>query len=173
MSSSVTFADATLHSQRATETASSLSSAASSSLANAQAKLHAVSDNLIAELGKLQSQAANLSDSLQTSTSNTLKDPTAQLPPQIQQRYVELTSALQAQASAASATYADLSNNLALTVAELRGIMADNASIREKAMRITHEVQPLLEVLNRNAQHVMSGQMGSPHPVNGTNGHAC
>jgi len=162
--------------QRATETAQSLTTAASSSLANAQVKLHAVSDNMIAELGKLQTQAANLSASLQASASNTFKDPASQLPPQLQQRYAELTSVLQAQASSASATYEDLSNNLAATVSELRGIMADNASIHDKATRVTHEVtarvQPLLEVLSRNAQQAMGGRTESPPTVNGTNGHA-
>ncbi|KAJ3778629.1 lipid droplet-associated perilipin protein [Lentinula raphanica] len=165
--------------QRATETARSLGATASSSLSNAQAKLHAVSDNMIAELGKLQAQASALSASLQASASQTLKDPAAQLPPQIQQRYAELTSALHAQASTASATYADLSNNLASTVTELRGIMAaENVSMQEKATRVTHEVsarvQPLLEVLNRTVQQAMGRTAApemSPPTMNGVNGH--
>ncbi|KAJ3741950.1 hypothetical protein DFH05DRAFT_1527646 [Lentinula detonsa] len=61
--------------QSATETARSLSATASSSLSNAQAKLHTVSENMIAELGKLQAQAASLSASLQATASKTLKDP--------------------------------------------------------------------------------------------------
>ncbi|KAH7877835.1 uncharacterized protein C8R40DRAFT_1224025 [Lentinula edodes] len=164
--------------QRATETARSLSTTASSSLSNVQAKLHAVSENMIAELGKLQSQATSLSASLQASASKTLKDPTAQLPPQVQQRYAELSSVLQAQASSASATYAELSNHLASTVSELRSIMtAENVSIQEKATKVTHEVsvrvQPLLEVLSRNAQQAI-GARGEPQSptVNGVNGHA-
>ncbi|KAJ3881468.1 lipid droplet-associated perilipin protein [Lentinula edodes] len=164
--------------QRATETARSLSTTASSSLSNVQAKLHAVSENMIAELGKLQSQATSLSASLQASASKTLKDPTAQLPPQVQQRYAELSSVLQAQASSASATYAELSNHLASTVSELRSIMtAENVSIQEKATKVTHEVsvrvQPLLEVLSRNAQQAIGARGESQSPtVNGVNGHA-
>ncbi|KAH7868094.1 uncharacterized protein C8R40DRAFT_1136180 [Lentinula edodes] len=148
--------------QRATETARSLSNTASSSLSNVQAKLQAVSENMIAELGKFQSQAASLSASLQASASKTIKDPTAQLPPQVQQRYAELSSVLQAQASSASATYAKLSNHLAST---------------EKATKVTHEVsvrvQPLLEVLSRNAQQAIGARGESQSPtVNGVNGHA-
>ncbi|KAJ3921428.1 hypothetical protein F5877DRAFT_35954 [Lentinula edodes] len=149
--------------QRATETARSLSTTASSSLSNVQAKLHAVSENMIAELGKLQSQATSLSASLQASASKTLKDPTAQLPPQVQQRYAELSS---------------LSNHLASTVSELRSIMtAENVSIQEKATKVTHEVsvrvQPLLEVLSRNAQQAIGARGESQSPtVNGVNGHA-
>ncbi|KAJ4488345.1 hypothetical protein J3R30DRAFT_3435248 [Lentinula aciculospora] len=163
--------------QRATETARSLSTTASSSLSNAQAKLHAVSDNMIAELGNLQSQAASLSASLQASASKTLKDPTAQLPPQIQQKYTELVSVLQTQASSASDTYADLSNNLASTVSELRGIMAaENVSMQDKAARITHKVsakvQPLLEVLSRNVQQAMGGRSRPPSSGETVNGHA-
>ncbi|KAJ3865948.1 hypothetical protein EV359DRAFT_37729 [Lentinula novae-zelandiae] len=164
--------------QRATETARSLSNTASSSLSNVQAKLHAVSENMIAELGKLQSQATSLSASLQASASKTIKDPTAQLPPQVQQRYAELSSVLQAQASSASATYAELSNHLASTVSELRSIMAaENVSIQEKATKVTHEVsvrvQPLLEVLSRNAQQAIGARGESQSPtVNGVNGHA-
>ncbi|KAJ4480380.1 hypothetical protein C8J55DRAFT_512594 [Lentinula edodes] len=164
--------------QRATETARSLSNTASSSLSNVQAKLHAVSENMIAELGKLQSQATSLSASLQASASKTIKNPTAQLPPQVQQRYAELSSVLQAQASSASATYAELSNHLASTVSELRSIMtAENVSIQEKATKVTHEVsvrvQPLLEVLSRNAQQAIGARGESQSPtVNGVNGHA-
>ncbi|KAJ3983925.1 lipid droplet-associated perilipin protein [Lentinula detonsa] len=166
--------------QSATETARSLSATASSSLSNAQAKLHTVSENMIAELGKLQAQAASLSASLQATASKTLKDPTAQFPPQIQQRYIEVTSVLHAQASAASATYADLSNNLASTVSELRSIMAaENVSMNEKATRVTHEVsvkvQPLLEVLSRTVQQALGGLSASQTSMpttNGANGHA-
>ncbi|KAJ3910959.1 hypothetical protein F5877DRAFT_73537 [Lentinula edodes] len=156
--------------QRATETARSLSNTASSSLSNVQAKLQAVSENMIAELGKFQSQAASLSASLQASASKTIKDPTAQLPPQVQQRYAELSSVLQAQASSASATYA----KFVLATERYDSVECVD---KEKATKVTHEVsvrvQPLLEVLSRNAQQAIGARGESQSPtVNGVNGHA-
>ncbi|KAF9070391.1 hypothetical protein BDP27DRAFT_1420081 [Rhodocollybia butyracea] len=162
----------------ATETARSLSNTASSSIVHAQARMTAVSDNMIAELGNLQVQASALSDSLRKSASEALKDPTAQLPPQIQQKYVDLVSLIQAQTSTASATCSDFSSRISTTVYQLREIMAtENVSIQEKATMMAQEVsatvQPLLHALGKNVQAMTGGSNESrPTQTRDGNEHA-
>ncbi|KAF5391812.1 hypothetical protein D9757_001699 [Collybiopsis confluens] len=158
--------------KRTTESARSFTTAASSSLVNAQSKLSSMADNIIFELNKLQVQVISLSDSFHASASSTLKDSAGHLPPQIQQKYHELASVLRAQASSASHTYEEFSLNLASTASDLRDIMAsENMSMQEKATKMTQEVSvkvhPLLEALSRNVQQTLNGKNEPGSKVNG------
>ncbi|KAF8888610.1 hypothetical protein BD779DRAFT_1523936 [Infundibulicybe gibba] len=102
--------------QRATETAHSISTLASSSLHSAQCKIHALSDNMLVELQKLQTSTAQMSSSFQSTTSHTYAD--------LSQKYVEL------------------SESLATAIVELRTIVTTKEmSVQEKVEKVGAEVK--------------------------------
>ncbi|EAU84786.1 hypothetical protein CC1G_00305 [Coprinopsis cinerea okayama7 len=80
--------------QRATESAQSINSLASSSFANAQTRVQALSESMLSELQKLQSQTASLAASIQTTINTSKSQIQNNLAPQIQQTYSEISSAL-------------------------------------------------------------------------------
>ncbi|KAF9477880.1 lipid droplet-associated perilipin protein [Pholiota conissans] len=153
--------------QKASETAHSISAVASSSLANAQTRIHTLSDTMLAELQKLQTSTTELSASLQNTLSNSATQFQSQVP-QIQQSYADLTAAISA------------------TVNELSTIITTkDLPVQEKVTRVSKEVQdrvhPLLEAVKKGVSEVLSRvkpteeTKESDKPMvngNGTNGHA-
>ncbi|KAF9269560.1 lipid droplet-associated perilipin protein [Marasmius fiardii PR-910] len=114
---------------RSVETAQAVVSAANSSVALAQAHVHALSDNMIAQVQKLQCQLQELSGTLQSSAVAAYHNSSQQIP--------ELQKSLR-----------DLSS-------ELHNIMiAKDETIQEKASRAGNQVKervaPLLETMKRN-----------------------
>jgi len=109
--------------QRATETAQTITSLASSSIANAQTRIHSLSDKMLVELQKLQSSTAAF--------------PSQLLPPHLQSSLQE--------------SFSDLSASLGATISDLRAIAASDAPLGDKAVKVGHEVRekvsPLLESL--------------------------
>lgn len=157
--------------QKATETSHSISVLASSSITNAQTRIHALSDNMLAELQKLQASSTALAASLQNSATSTLHNSTTQLqtqiPPQVQEIYKEF------------------SQRLTTTITDLRTIVsAKDLPLPEKVGRVGAEVReqvtPLLENLKATVSELIArgraavpGSPSSPPPtVNGINGHA-
>lgn len=157
--------------QKATETSHSISVLASSSITNAQTRIHALSDNMLTELQKLQASSTGLAASLQNSATSTLHNSTTQLqtqiPPQVQEIYNEF------------------SQRLTTTITDLRTIVSDkDLPLPEKVGRVGAEVReqvtPLLENLKATVAEliargraVVPGSPSSPPPtVNGINGHA-
>ncbi|KIY53306.1 hypothetical protein FISHEDRAFT_33601 [Fistulina hepatica ATCC 64428] len=138
--------------QRATETAQSLSAAASSSVTAVQARIHALSEIMVQQLQHLQESTAALAASLQ-----------AQIPPQVEQ------------------TYAELATGLSTTVTDLRNIMLEkDVPLQEKATKVRQEVgervTPLLENVRKGLTDVLTHRQASPdaappdgraQPVNG------
>jgi hypothetical protein len=142
-------------SQRATETAQSITQLASSSITTASTRIHSLSDTMLVELQKLQASTSSISASLQSQAS--------QIPPQVQQRYTEL------------------SNSLSSAVTDFRAIITTkDLPLQDKVGRVGHEVQervaPLLEsftkgiseLLARGKQDVTAAVPPSPQP-NGVN----
>ncbi|KAI5895701.1 uncharacterized protein SCHCODRAFT_02620155 [Schizophyllum commune H4-8] len=141
--------------QKATETAQSLSAAASSSVTSVQTRVHGLSDTLAQQLQKLQETTAALSASLH--------DSTAQIQPHLRQ------------------TYADLSANLTATAAELREtITAKDVPLQEKARKVGEQVRervtPLLENVKKGITEVVTRTQQktaeTAAAVNSTNGSA-
>jgi len=144
--------------QKASDTAQSIRAATSSTLASAHSRVAGLSDNMLAELVKLQKSVVSFKDSLQNSASSQIQ---MQMP-QIHQSYADLSAALSSAAS------------------ELRGIITNQElPLQEKLGRVGTEVceriQPLLEsmksgvskVLARSESHVDSPGNG----VKGRGGH--
>ncbi|KAH9478236.1 hypothetical protein JR316_0008689 [Psilocybe cubensis] len=129
--------------QKASETAASISTVASSSLASAQNRIHTLSDTMLAELQKLQASTNSLTTSLQASLQNSASQLQSQLPSQIQQ------------------SYADLSAALTSTVNELTTIITTkDLPLQEKVARVGKEVQervhPLLETVKKGVSEVLA-----------------
>ncbi|RDB27997.1 hypothetical protein Hypma_002095, partial [Hypsizygus marmoreus] len=126
--------------QRATETAQSISQLASSSITSAQTRIHQLSDNMLAELHKLQSSTAALSSSVINNSTSRVQ---AQIPPQIQK------------------TYAEVSQDLSSAVSELRNIITTkDITLQEKVHRVGSEVQehvgPLLESIKKGVSELLA-----------------
>ncbi|TFK44975.1 hypothetical protein BDQ12DRAFT_642067 [Crucibulum laeve] len=124
--------------QRATETAHTITTLATSSLNTAQSRINTLSDNMLAELQKLQASTAALQSSLHSSSQIQ-----SQIPPQIQQTYAELSAALTA------------------TVNDLKAIMTQkDLPLQEKVGRVGHEVKervtPLLEGVRKGVSEVLT-----------------
>jgi len=128
--------------QKASETAQSITAAASSSLASAQSRVTTLSDNMLVELDKLQKSAASLTASLQTTFQNSASQIQSQIP-QIQQSYTDLSAALSSTAN------------------ELTSIMTKkDIPLQEKVSRVGKEVreriQPLLEAVKKGVSDVLA-----------------
>ncbi|KAF5379015.1 hypothetical protein D9615_006050 [Tricholomella constricta] len=129
--------------QRATETAQSITTLASSSITSAQTRIHNLSDNMLVELQKLQTSTASFSASIQSSVHNSTTQIQNQIPPQIQQTYTEVT------------------NNLSAAVTELRNIITTkDIALQEKVSRVGHEVHdrvsPLLETIRKGVSELLA-----------------
>ncbi|KAF8957329.1 lipid droplet-associated perilipin protein [Flammula alnicola] len=128
--------------QKASETAHSISAIATSSLNTAQTRIHTLSDNMLAELQKLQASTTALSSSLQSSLHNSATQIQSQIP-QIQQSYADLTAAISS------------------TVNELSAIVTTkDLPLQEKVTRVSKEVQdrvhPLLETVKKGVADVLA-----------------
>lgn len=129
-----------VHSQRASETAHSIAELASNSMSTAQQRIHALSDNMLAELQRLQSSTSQFANSIQSSASNTLHN---NIPPQLQQTYAELTS------------------NLSNVISELRNtIMEKDLPVQEKVGKMSSQVKdsvaPLLDAVRRRVEALLA-----------------
>ncbi|KAK0203497.1 hypothetical protein DFS33DRAFT_1260962 [Desarmillaria ectypa] len=156
--------------QKATETSHSISVLASSSITNAQTRIHTLSDNMLAELQKLQASSTALAASLQNSATSTLHNSTTQLQTQIPPHVQEL--------------YNGFSQRLTTTITDLRTIVsAKDMPLPEKVGRVGAEVReqvsPLLDNLKATVTELLArgraavpGSPSSPPTVNGINGHA-
>ncbi|KAK7463005.1 hypothetical protein VKT23_007587 [Stygiomarasmius scandens] len=139
--------------QRASETAQSITAVTTSSISSAQARIHTLSDNMLHELKNLQSQVVDISSSLQTSAS--------QIPPQLQQKYAELSGHL-------SATASDLH----------KIITTKDLPLQEKVTRVGTQVResvnPLLDSLKQNLSDLLARGKSTTEQtaskVNGVNG---
>ncbi|KAF4618483.1 hypothetical protein D9613_009746 [Agrocybe pediades] len=128
--------------QKASETASSISGIASSSLATARTRIHSLSDNMLAELQKLQASTSSLTASLQTS-------------------FHSSTSQMQSQIPQIHQSYADLSAALTSTVNDLAAILTTkDLPLQEKVAKVSKEVQervhPLLETVKKGVSEVLA-----------------
>lgn len=134
-------------SNRASETAHTISQLASSSITNAQKRIHELSVIMLQELQKLQASTASLSASLQSTASSTLHGSTSQIqariPPQIQQ------------------AYNDVSSHLTAAVSELSSIITTkDLPLQEKVSRVGIEVRdqisPLLETIRKSLSDILA-----------------
>jgi dGTP triphosphohydrolase len=139
--------------QKASETASSISAVAASSLSSAQIRIHTLSDNMLTELQKLQNSTASLTSSLHATVHNSAAQIQSQVP-QIQQSYADLTAALSS------------------TVSELKTIITTkDLPLQDKVTRVGKEVQdritPLLEAVKKGVSEVLSRTKTEAAKVNG------
>lgn len=134
-------------SNRASETAHTISQLASSSITNAHKRFNELADTMLHELQKLQASTASLSASLQSTASCTLHDSTSQIqariPPQIQQ------------------AYNDVSSHLTTAVSELSSIITTkDLPLPEKVSRVGKEVReqisPLLETIRKRLSDILA-----------------
>jgi len=127
----------------ATETAQSITTLASSSLANAQQRVHALADTMLQDLQNLQRSTANLSASLAAS--------------------VQSASANQ------QAAFNDLSNSFSCAVTDFREILAEPIPVNEKVTRVVTKVKkqvgPLLDEAARRAGEVIDAVRGRAESV--------
>lgn len=154
-----------IFSQRASETAHSISTVAASSLVNAQTRIHTLSDNMLVELQKLHTSSTEFSASLQNTLHSSAAHIQSQIP-QIQQSYTDLTAAISA------------------TVSELSAIITTkDLPVQDKVTRVSKEVQdrvqPLLESVKKGVSEVLARSRAAEakvvETVNGAangNGHA-
>jgi DNA anti-recombination protein RmuC len=155
--SNVRYAETCYPSQKASETAQSITAATSSSLASAQSRVASLSDNMVVELDKLQKSAASLAASLQTSWQSSASQIQSQIP-QIHQ------------------SYADLSAALSSTANELTSIITNqDLAFQEKVGRFGREVrervQPLLESVKKGISEVLARSEPQVDVPNGNGGH--
>jgi len=132
---------------QASDTAHAITQLASTSITNAQKRIHELSDTMLQELQKLQASTASLSASLQSTASSTLHESTSQIqsriPPQIQQAYT------------------DVSTRLTAAVSELSSIISTkDLPLQEKVTRVGKEVReqisPLLETVRRGLSDILA-----------------
>ena len=119
---------------------------ATCSVASAQARIHNLSDNMIAELQKLQMSSKELSVSLSET---------------IQNRAQNLAM------PSLHETYAGFADNLTSAIHELRCIVADDAPWADKVARIRNEVKervtPMLEAIRTRGTEVLArGKEAAP-----------
>ncbi|TFK28740.1 hypothetical protein FA15DRAFT_664777 [Coprinopsis marcescibilis] len=128
--------------QRATETAQSINSLATESVSSAQARVHALSESMLGELQKLQTQTSTLAASIQNTINSSKSQIQTQLGPQIQQTYSEISSAL---------THA---------ITDLSDILKKDVPIQEKVGLVRDEVRervgPFLETVKKGVTDVLS-----------------
>ncbi|KAJ2931749.1 hypothetical protein H1R20_g5374, partial [Candolleomyces eurysporus] len=138
--------------QRASETAQSINALASSSFTSAQSRVHNLSENMVAELQKLQAQTQSLSSSIQSSIEASKSQIQTQLGPQIQQ------------------TYAEISTVLSHTIADFNEILKKkDTPLPEKVGLVGKEVRervsPLLETIKKGLTEVLARAKGSTPPT--------
>lgn len=143
-------------SQRASETAQNINSLASSSLASAQTRVHTLSENMLSELQKLQTQTTTLSTSIQSSIQTSKSQLQTQLGPQIQQTYSEISAIL-------STSIADLNDILKKKETPL----PEKVGLVGKEVR--ERVTPLLDVIKKGVTEILArgkeiAQNGSSEP---------
>ncbi|KAJ3545381.1 hypothetical protein NMY22_g2462 [Coprinellus aureogranulatus] len=130
-------------SQRASETAESITTLASSSFAVAQTRIHTLSENMLVELQKLQKQTNTLSASIQSTVQSSKSQLQTQLGPQIQQTYTEISSIL-------SATISDLNEVLRKKDMPL----PEKVSLVGKEVR--ERVSPVLETIRKGIFEILA-----------------
>ena len=118
--------------------------ATSSSIATAQSRVASLSDNMLAELNKLQNSATGTSfkDSLQTNLQSSASQIQSQIP-QIHQSYTDLSAALSS------------------TSGELRSIMTNqDLPLQEKigsvGTEVRERIQPLLDSMKNGVSKVLA-----------------
>ncbi|KAF8167765.1 hypothetical protein B0H34DRAFT_682965 [Crassisporium funariophilum] len=142
--------------QKASETAQSITAVTSSSLASAQTRIHSLSDNMLAELQRLQASSSSLTASLQTS-------------------FQSSASQIQSQIAQIQHSYTDLSAALSSTVSELTGIMTTkDLALQDKVARVRKEVQervqPMLEAVKQGVSEVLARSKTEVDSISTTNG---
>ncbi|KAF8069071.1 lipid droplet-associated perilipin protein [Lyophyllum atratum] len=147
--------------QRATKTAESITELTTSSIANANTRVHNLSESMVIELQKLHNAANSFTASIQSSVRDSTTQIQNQIPPQIQKSYTDLT------------------NNLSASLTELRKIMATDMPLQDKVGRIGQQVQcsvsPVLEAMRNGLSELMARGKGGASKannaqVNGVNG---
>ena len=133
----------TLSSQRASETAHSITNLASSSYATAQSRVHNLSEGMIAELQKLQNQTNTLSASIQSSIQASKDQLQTQVAPQIHQTYTEISAVL-------SATIADFNEILRKKDTPL----PEKVTLVGKEVR--ERVSPILETIKHGLAEILA-----------------
>ena len=129
--------------QSATESANSINALASSSYTNAQDRAHALSENMLAELQKLQTQTSSFAASIQSSINNSKSQLQNQLAPQVHQTYSEISSAL-------ATTVSDLTEILKKSDAPLQDrVVLVGKEVRER-------VSPLLETVKKGFADILA-----------------
>ncbi|KAH0581338.1 hypothetical protein H2248_012430 [Termitomyces sp. 'cryptogamus'] len=124
--------------QRARETAHAINNLATTSITSASHQIHGLSDSMVLELQKLQNATASFSTSIRDSAAQLQN----QIPPQIQQTYMEVT------------------NNLAEATSELRKIISkENITLQGKISLVGHEVQnrvsPMLDTIKKGVSELL------------------
>jgi DNA anti-recombination protein RmuC len=137
-------------SQKATDIANAITTAASSSLSSAQSRVHSLSDSMVDELQKLQASTSQLAASFQ--------------------------SGVQDSASHMHHAYAEITGALSDTVRGLTSIIKEkDVPVQDKVSRISKEVQnrvkPLLDTLKKAVSEALA-RSKEASPSGGTNGHA-
>ncbi|KXN84053.1 hypothetical protein AN958_00503 [Leucoagaricus sp. SymC.cos] len=140
--------------QRATETAYSISSHASSSLASAQNRVNLLSDKMLSELQNLQASTASLSTSFQNTATSTVQ---AHIPSHVQEAFANFSHDLSTAASELSST-----------------ITARDILLQEKAGKVASEVRerivPLLGSLGKALGDVLQPRSNSTSSTPAANG---
>jgi len=124
--------------QKASDTAQSIRAATSSTLASAHSRVASLSDNMLAELVKLQKSAASFKDSLQSSASQIQSQM-----PQIHQSYTDLSAAL----SSAVSEFGSIITNQELPLQERLGRVGTE---------VCERIQPLLESMKNGVSKVLA-----------------
>ena len=138
--------------RKATETANSITTLASSSLTHAQKRVHDLSDKMVQELQKLHDASAALSSSL--------------------------ASSLHSASTAQQEAFNEISATLSTTIADLRDILGQQIPLNEKVSRvgceINNQVRPLLDKIGRKVGDAWSAVLSGAENAksNGINGHA-
>ncbi|EKM75340.1 hypothetical protein AGABI1DRAFT_132361 [Agaricus bisporus var. burnettii JB137-S8] len=139
--------------QRATEVAHSISTSASSSISHVQARVHSLSDTMVAELHKLQASTVSLSTSLQ-SNSAIASAVHSRLPSHVQQAFTEVSHSISSAAS-------DLSSV----------VKAKDIPLQEKVSKIGSEVRErILPLLGRVTVAVADATHLKAHVTENGNG---
>ncbi|TFK58734.1 lipid droplet-associated perilipin protein, partial [Pluteus cervinus] len=138
--------------QRATETASSITNLAASSLTSAQTTIHGLSDNMLTELQKLQASTSAFASTASNTLQNNIDSLQHNIPPQLQQ------------------TYSDLSSNLGQVIVDLKGtVLEKDLPIQDKVTRVAKQVResisPLLETLKKGAEGLLASAKNTANGV--------
>ncbi|KAF9446037.1 lipid droplet-associated perilipin protein [Macrolepiota fuliginosa MF-IS2] len=139
---------------RATTIAHSITDQGTPKMANAQDRVHQLSDTMLAELQKLQESTAAFSSSLQSTATSTVQ---SRIPPHVQ------------------SAFADLSHTLSTTISDFRStITAKDTTLQEKVGRIIAEVRERIVPVLGSVTKVVGDtlHLNGPPPPTATNGEA-